>query len=105
MPSLNFYPMKVYIESVDGEPLRHEYDLEFSDGQTRLYYSNTKEWTVPGQQAAYVINTGNGYIVKLDGITKPINIDYAQAEQLFILLMYMNDAKTEICETKVIKSI
>lgn len=104
-PSLNFYPMKVYIESVDGEPLRHEYDLEFKDDQTILKYSNNKEWTVPGKQAASVINTGNGYIIKLDSITKPFHIDYAQAEQLFLLLMYMNDAKIEICETKVIKSI
>jgi hypothetical protein len=105
MPSLNFYPMKVYIENYIGRPLEHEFDLEFKNRTTILKYSNSKQWTedLPGTQACSILNTGNGYVVKLDG--KTIRIDYAQAQQLLVLLMYMNDAKIEICETKIFKSI
>lgn len=104
-PSLNFYPMKVYVENFIGKPLEHEFDIEFENKTTILKYSNSKAWSedIHGTKACSMVNTGNGYIVKLGG--KTIRMDYAEAQQLFILLMYMNDAKTEICETKVIKSI
>lgn len=97
--------MKVYIENYIGRPLEHEFDLEFKNRTTVLKYSNSKQWTgdLPGTQACSMINTGNGYVIKLEG--KVVRIDYAQAQQLLILLMYMNDAKIEICETKIFKSI
>lgn len=75
----------------------HEYDYELlADSVHALYYSNGSEWNdhVKGTICMSIKDDGNGLIVKFN---EKDRIDYAEAEQLFILLKLINQpAKYEI---------
>ena len=102
----NFYPMKqVYINYEKNEiDFNHEFDL-FEDGTSVLLArSNNKSWTeeARGEVAGIITNTGDGFIVSING-KKKISLDYAQANELFILLMQtQDDNQFEVRESKTI---
>ena len=84
----------------------HEYDYQLLvKGNIRLhnlYYSNGEQWTehIKGTVAMGIEDDGNG----LEGVEESSNrIDYAEAEQLFILLKLINSpAKYEIGTKKLL---
>jgi hypothetical protein len=67
--------------------LAHDYDIHELDYITELFYSDDSEWvpSIRNTLAAKLENTGNGLIIKINGLKK-IKLDYSQAQQLFILL-------------------
>jgi hypothetical protein len=75
----------------------HEYDYELTANNLHvLYYSNTSEWNdhIKGTICMSIINDGNGLIIEFNEKNR---IDYSEAEQLFILLKFINNqAKYEI---------
>jgi hypothetical protein len=64
--------------------LVHDYDLVESEKTTKLFRSDNKEWTDPGSLAASMKDTGDGVKIKIGG--RKINLDYAELQELHILI-------------------
>lgn len=80
----------------------HEYDYEeVTVGNIKyhnLYYSNGGEWQnhIKGMIAMSIANNGNGLIIN-EFLEDSSEINYSEAEELFILLKLINSpAKYEI---------
>ena len=75
----------------------HEYDYELlADNVHALYYSNGSEWieNLRGTICMSIKNDGNGLQIDVE---EKGRIDYSEAEQLFILLKFINkQSKYEI---------
>ena len=86
----------------------HEYDYEeLTAGNIKyhnLYYSNGGEWQnhVKGMIAMSIANNGNGLVIN-EFLEISSEINYSEAEQLFILLKLINSpAKYEIGTKKLL---
>jgi len=98
--------MQVYIENNIGDKLEHSFDIVREDGSVRLDYSNSYCWSTShrGEMAGFIVDDGDGIVVKIDDIQKII-LNYDQAQRLLILLLDNNDAKIELRHSTVIKKI
>lgn len=89
------------------EVTTHEYDI-LSDGTlTEMNRSNYSGWTNPGENVITCIeNDREGeYRIAFSDKKKKITLDYAEAQELFILLGIIQDmGVTEYRESKVIKA-
>ena len=83
----------------------HEYDYELVDDcHTLLYNGGNWNSDILNSEAICLVDDGNGLIIGFDilGATS-INIDYAEAERLFLILkLAMQPAKYEIAEKKLL---
>jgi hypothetical protein len=71
---------------------KHEYDYEVDGNRHILRFSDNGDWTFPKKVAMEIFDDGNGLKVDLGK-----RINYAEAEQLLILLKLINkDVKYEI---------
>lgn len=79
----------------------HDYDLIEDSDNKLLNKSNTKTWNEEyrGKEAARLIDNGNEFIIVFDE-KRRLKIDYAEAEQLFILLSQCKWDGIEIKESK-----
>lgn len=97
---------QVWTENVKNGPLDHDYDI-CQDGEiTTISRSNDKSWLdhARSEKIGVMINSGDDLVIRLNGIKKPITLDYQQAHQLLCLLISDTlEYKTEIRESKTIK--
>lgn len=86
--------------------LNHDYDIqEIKDIDNHfLFYSRSPKWTEPGKRVGMITETGDGYIIKIDGV-KVIKLDYSQAFELLSLLTYVTDTNVIIKEAETIKKV
>lgn len=100
--------IEVYIDSQEKDNLEHEYNIEVEENISAidvytLKYSSSRFWTNPNKKVATLEEDGNGYKIKLD--SKTIKLDYAEAEQVLVLLGYTNEEKIEFRKSEIIKKI
>lgn len=101
--------MQIYIQNeLDiKKPLDHDYDLEetFDKKLLVLNRSYASDWSPSsqGQSVANLEDTGDGVKISIDD--QEIELDYAQARELLILLVAANEDKIEFRESRVIKTI
>jgi hypothetical protein len=62
----------------------HDYDLIETPKVTKLFRSKNKRWSRPGELAAKLTDHGDGVKINIDG--KKINLNYAELQELHILL-------------------
>lgn len=94
---------EVYFE--DGE---HDYDiLSSEDGHSlSINYSDNKEWIdeIRGSNCLEMKDTGTGVSFKIAGMKSKLNLDYMQAEQLMLALMFNYDGSISFKEeAKILK--
>jgi len=76
----------------------HEYTL-ITEGETvKLYYSTAEHWSEPNTEVMSLEDTGDYY--KISPLRKKNQIDYQEAEMLYILLAVLKEVKIEVVETK-----
>lgn len=93
---------QVYINHLLDEPeYTHEYNIVDEDDTSYLFRSTASNWNeeAEGRLAVSLEDDGNGIIIHYAG-QKKIKLDYAQAEELFILLLHTQDTDLEFKETK-----
>ena len=101
--------MQIYVQNeLDPKiPLDYDYDLEetFDKKLLVLNRSYTSDWspTSQGQSAANLEDTGDS--IKISIGDQEIELDYAQAREVLILLVAANEDKIEFRESIVIKTI
>lgn len=77
----------------------HEYNL-ITEGETvKLYYSTAEHWTNPEEMCLGLENTGDNYKL-LRPLRKKNQIDYDEAEMIYILLAAVKESKVEVVESK-----
>lgn len=93
---------EVHIQNHKGGLLDHDYNLTQDDELHVLTHSNSKNWSahVRDQSVGALVDDGNGVVVTLDGLKKPIKLDYKQVLELQVLLLssLQKDYITEIRE-------
>ena len=93
---------EIHTQNHKNGPLDHDYDLIQDDELHTLSYSNSRAWSehIRGESVGALIDDGNGVIVTLDGLKKPIKLDYKQVMELQVLLLssLQKDYITEIRE-------
>jgi hypothetical protein len=104
--------VQVWIDSVTRGELLQEFTLTVDENQTvekgvekfyDLKYSYLAAWTHPGKSCASLTDDGNGVTIELG--KKKIKLDYAEAEQVLVLLGYNNDEHIEYRKSELIKKI
>lgn len=102
--------IEVYTNSDDvysEEATKHEYNI-LSDGTlTEMNRSHNRDWSNPGENVITCIeNDREGeYRIAFSDKKKKITLDYAEAQELFILLGIIQDmGVTEYRKSKVIKT-
>ena len=97
---------EVYVSNNLGDPLEHDYNLEYKEDKTICLYSNNSEWAdfLHGQEAGSIKEIEDGFLVKVG--EQNIKLDYAEMQVLKILLLSdLNDADYfEIRESITIKA-
>ena len=97
---------QVYVSNNVGDPLEHDYDLEYIQDKTLCLYSRNSEWAdyLHGQKAGLIKNVEDGYVIKIG--TQKMRLDFADIQVLKILLL--SDLKDtdyfEIRESTTIKT-
>jgi hypothetical protein len=101
--------LQIWVNNDTNHPddLDHDYNLITNDSTTemQLLYSKSSEWSNPDETNSSLSDHGNGIEIVLSGRKETLNLDYAQAQELLILLTMIQDAKIEIRESKTIKTI
>jgi hypothetical protein len=87
--------------------LDYDYDLIINDSTTemQLLYSKSSEWSNPNETNASLSDHGNGIDIVLSRRKQMLKLDYAQAQELLVLLAMHQDAKIEIRKSTTIKTI
>ena len=97
---------QVYVSNNVGDPLEHDYDLEYIQDKTLCLYSNNSEWTehLHGQKAGSIKDVGHGVVIKIG--EQKMTLDYEDMLVLKILLLSeINDVDYfEIRESTTIKT-
>jgi hypothetical protein len=99
---------EVHCSGLRENELEHDYDIKVDDSNgLALYYSNEAHWEAKTRKSlALNVVEFNGFAgIYIEGIKKPIQLDASQEEQLLIALLYRNDTKIQIKESKIIKEI
>ena len=97
---------QVYVSNNVGNPLEHDYNLEYIEDKTLCLYSNNSEWAdyLHGQKAGSIKTIEDGYVIKIG--TQKMRLDFADIQVLKILLL--SDLKDtdyfEIRESTTIKT-
>ena len=78
---------QVYVSNNVGDPLEHDYDLEYIQDKTICLYSRNSEWTeyLHGQKAGSIKDIDDGFLIKIGD--KKIELDYCDMQVLKILLL------------------
>jgi hypothetical protein len=81
---------------VDGQ---YDYDLVIENNQYKLFYSNAEHWCHKGELVLGLEDDENGFkmIVPLENKGR---INYSEAQELYILLSAVKEAKIEVVESK-----
>jgi hypothetical protein len=77
----------------------HDYNLIIDDNKYCLYYSNAEHWHYKGELVVGLEEDGNGYKL-LVPLEKKGRINYSEAQELYILLSAVKEAKIEVVEVK-----
>ena len=87
--------------------LEHDYNVTKNDfnNEIELHYSTSSGWADPDSLIGSLSDHGNGIEIVLSGRKKMLKLDYAQAQELLVLLTMIQDAKIEIRESTTIKTI
>ena len=87
--------------------LDYDYDLIINDSITemQLLYSKSSEWSNPNETNTSLSDHGDGIDIVLSRRKQMLKLDYAQAQELLVLLAMHQDAKIEIRESTTIKTI
>jgi len=83
----------------------HEYDYELIDDcHTLLYNGGNWNSDILNSEAICLVDDGNGLVIGFDSLgATSINIDYAEAERLFLILkLAIQQAKYEIATKKLL---
>lgn len=78
---------------------KHEYTLVTDENTVKLYYSTAEHWNCPEEMCLGLENTGDGYKL-ISPLRKKNQIDYQEAEMLYILLSAVKESKVEVVLTK-----
>lgn len=95
--------LQIYAENHDAI-LDHEYDFTIGDDVSTLKYSQNVEWGEPGKLVLTLVDDGDGLSFIFPD-KKPINLDYAEARELYIMLSMNSDSRIEIRQSEIIKTI
>lgn len=87
---------KVFVRNIINQPREHDYNIKNKKRKTILYYSDNSEWTRPGDKVAVLEDDGDGYKIGLKDMDNSIILNYAQAQELLILLSYKKDSDFKI---------
>lgn len=93
---------QVYVNHSLGESnFVHDFNIIDEDDTSYLFRSNGSDWTEDAKEklAVSLEDNGNGIVIHFEG-QRTIKLDYAQAEELFILLLHTQDSSLEFKETK-----
>lgn len=90
---------QVYCETFEDN-LEHDYNIIDEGKDSHLFRSNDSNWAehAKGGLALTLHNTGDGYKIKFPD-QKLIQLDYAAARELLVLLLNDNDSALEIRES------
>ena len=101
--------LQVWVNNDSNHPnhLEHDYNVTKNDfkNEIELHYSTSIGWTDPDSLIGSLSDHGNGIEIVLSGRKKMLKLDYAQAQELLVLLAMHQDVKIEIRESKTIKTI
>ena len=97
---------EVHCSGLRENELEHDYNLLEADNLS-LYRSYSPHWEEKSRgELILTVTEFNNYIgIMIEGIKKPIQLDASQEEQLLIALLYRNQTKIQIKESKIIKEI
>ena len=97
---------EVHCSGLVENELTHDYNL-LEAGGLNLFRSNSFHWSEKAKkELVLTITEFNNYNeIWIEGIKKPIQLNPEQEEQLLIALLYRNDTKIQIKESKIIKEI
>ena len=78
---------QVYVSNNVGDPLEHDYDLEYIQDKTLCLYSRNSEWAdyLHGQKAGSIKDVGHGVVIKIG--EQKMTLDYADMQVLKILIL------------------
>jgi len=96
--------LQVHVENNIGGTLDYDYDLTTGGAVSTLKYSDHKDWTCGGQTALTLVDDGNGISIKFPD-KKSMNLDYAEAREVLVMLMMHMEGKIEIRKSELIKTI
>lgn len=87
MEGLKHY--QIYVQNTKEGAYDHDYDLLQLGNRLSLTHSMGEQWSksTRGEQVGIIEDTGNSVIVQIDGIKKPMELDYKQAAELQMLLL------------------
>jgi hypothetical protein len=97
---------EIWSETSIGQPLEHDYDIIEKDGELIANRSNSADWTSDsrGNEVGKLVNSTDGFIITLEGVKKPIKLDYMAAYVLRCLLNVEEKIfKTEVRTSTVVK--
>jgi len=95
---------QVYINNLVGEvEFTHDYNIINKEENVFLYRSDSSQWSdhTKNKLVLTIEDNGNGIVVKFEG-HKKFSIDYAQAQELFVLMLHAQDTQVEFRESKTI---
>ena len=97
---------QIWTEHIKNGPLIHEYEI-YTDGEiTTMHRTDNDNWSdhAKGEKVGEMKNSGDDLVITLEGMKKPIILDYMQAHQLLALLMIDGlDYKSEVRESRTLK--
>jgi len=97
--------MQVWTNKKNNGPVdSYDYDLEINSNRVRIKYSNSVEWSEPGEKFGELIDDGDGVVIKLRN-RKPLVMEYFEVVEILTLLLASHKDKIEIKEYITIKSI
>ena len=78
---------QVYVSNNVGDPLEHDFNLEYIEDKTLCLYSNNSEWAdyLQGQKAGSIKDIEDGFVIKVG--EQKMKLDYADMQVLKILLL------------------
>jgi hypothetical protein len=97
--------IEVYVENMEGEPLDHDYNIIKVFDNLEMYNSDSSDWAKKNEFVGSIKDDGNGIIITMGSMKKPIEMNYQNAQELFILLAMHNTAKMEFKKSETIKTI
>ena len=101
--------LQVWVNNEPSSPdsLEHDYNVTTNDfeNEIELHYSTSNGWSEPGSLIGSLSDHGNGIEIVLSGRKKMLKLNYAQAQELLVLLAMHQDAKIELRESTTIKTI
>jgi len=101
--------LQVWVNNETSSPdsLEHDYNVTTNgfNNEIELHYSTSSGWADPDSLIGSLSDHGNGIEIVLSGRKKMLKLDYAQAQELLVLLAMNQDAKIEIRESTTIKTI